>query len=99
MRTLIQLNAAAAKRIIIERLAELPVGSERHLMRKVTAMSDRNDDQYYARRETQQRALAAKAMVPEIRQIHLDLAEGYARQVGSVRMERARPTLRIVNPN
>jgi len=55
-------------------------------------MTDRNDTEYYSRRETQQRELAEKAQAPEIRKIHLDLADGYARRAGPAT---TRPTLSI----
>ena len=39
---------------------------------------DQNTPEYYARREQQERELAAAALDPTIKAIHLDLAERYA---------------------
>ena len=49
-------------------------------------MSDENDPEYHALRERQARALAAAAVEPQVRKVHLDMAERYARlleQAGS----------------
>lgn len=41
-------------------------------------MSDANDAAYYVRREAVERAIAAKALDPAIRDIHLKMAIRYA---------------------
>lgn len=41
-------------------------------------MSSRNDADYYERRERRERLLAAAAVSPEIRAVHLDMADNYA---------------------
>jgi hypothetical protein len=49
-------------------------------------MQDMSDREYYLRREAQCRALADAAQVPEIRAIHLRMAEDYeARAAGAPR--------------
>lgn len=42
-------------------------------------MTDQNDPEYYAARERQARELAAAATDPQIKRIHLDMAERYAK--------------------
>ena len=43
------------------------------------AVSNRNDPEYYAARERHARELAASAKEPQIKAIHLDMAERYAK--------------------
>ena len=42
-------------------------------------MTDENDPEYYATRERQSRELAESAIEPQIKAIHLQMAERYAK--------------------
>jgi hypothetical protein len=59
-------------------------------------VSDLNQPAYYARREQQERALANAALSADIRAIHLELAEQYARLSREAEPAPARPRLRLV---
>ena len=59
-------------------------------------MSDLNQPSYYVRREQQERTLAAAAQSPEIRDIHIDMAERYACLTRAAEPAPARPRLKLV---
>ena len=59
-------------------------------------MSDLNQPAYYARREQQERALANAALSSDIRAIHLELAEQYARLADKAKPAPPRPRLKLV---
>lgn len=54
-------------------------------------MIDYNRPDYYLRREQQQRDLAARAVSPEARMFHVELAGRYARLVEEVTTMSSRP--------
>ena len=60
-------------------------------------VSDLNQPEYYARREEQERQLAAIAISPAIGEIHLELADRYAELVRLAQpAPAARPRLKLV---
>ena len=60
-------------------------------------MQTRADIEYYARRERQERALAERARHSEGRNVHLQMANRYARMIEEAQRVQ-RPTLRIRPP-
>ncbi len=60
-------------------------------------MQTHADIEYYARRERQERELAERARHSEGRNVHLQMANRYARMIEDARTD-PRPTLRIRPP-
>ena len=59
-------------------------------------MHELNSPDYYRRREHQELKLAEQAVAPDIRAIHLELAQRYADLVRQAEAPIARPRLSIV---
>ena len=59
-------------------------------------MCELNNAEFYAQRERQERALAARAENPAIRNIHLELADSYVELTARARNVPERVRLRLV---
>jgi hypothetical protein len=66
-----------------------------HIGAGKTSMSTTDTGEYYAERARQAHGLAERAQLPEVRDIHLVMAERYARL--SERAEPARPVLTVID--
>ena len=65
-----------------------------HIGAGTTSMNTTDTGDYYAERARQAQGLAERAQLPEVRNIHLLMAERYARL--SARAEPARPVLTVI---
>ena len=92
---MIQVREISSNLAIIQRLViESPVAASAPKLCTEGCKMNENAMNYYRQREEQERDLADRTSQPQVRKIHLDLADRYAEMTGSA--VKSRPTLGII---